>query len=107
MTTQEVFRELQQRLVAKPIDQLANSHGIYQFNLTGNDEAQFALTVGDAGAQVTEGTHENPGVTITMTADDFKALASGDLNPMTAFMGGKLSVAGDMSMALKLQTLIS
>ncbi|NMP20841.1 SCP2 sterol-binding domain-containing protein [Sulfobacillus harzensis] len=107
MTTAEVFSELKTRLEAKGAQQLANSRGVYQFNLTGNDAASYYVSVSDQGAEVTEGQAANAGVTITMTADDFKALAQGSLNPMSAFMSGKLSVAGDMSMALKLQTLIS
>lgn len=107
MTTAEVFAELKTRLAAKSADQLANSRGVYQFNLTGDDAADYSVTVAENGVDVSEGTAENAGVTITMQAADFKSLAAGTLNPMSAFMSGKLSVAGDMSMALKLQTLIS
>ncbi|MCL5116732.1 MAG: SCP2 sterol-binding domain-containing protein [Firmicutes bacterium] len=107
MTTAEVFAELKTRLEAKGAQALANSRGVYQFNLTGDDAAAYFVAVTDTTAEVTEGTSENAGVTITMAAADFKALAQGALNPMSAFMSGKLSVAGDMSMALKLQTLIS
>jgi acyl-CoA dehydrogenase len=32
-------------------------------------------------------------------------MVNGTLNPMTAFMGGKLKVHGDMSIAMKLQSL--
>lgn len=107
MTTKEVFSELKTRLEAKGAQQLSNSQGIYQFNLTGDDAANYHVRVTESTAEVEEGTASDAGVTITMTAEDFKALAQGSLNPMSAFMSGKLSVAGDMSMALKLQTLIS
>ncbi|AUW93786.1 MAG: sterol-binding protein [Sulfobacillus thermosulfidooxidans] len=107
MTTQEVFEELKGRLAQKPAAQLAGSQGTYQFVLTGDDGAEYFVVVGADGAKVESGKADNAGVTITMSASDFKDLASGKLNPMTAFMGGKLSVGGDMSMALKLQTLIS
>ncbi len=107
MTTKEVFEELKGRLEGKGSAQLANSRGVYQFALTGEDAASYYVAVGDDGVTVAEGTTENAGVTITMAASDFKALAQGALNPMSAFMSGKLSVAGDMSMALKLQSLIS
>ena len=45
--------------------------------------------------------------TISVAKDDFIALASGDLDPMMAFMSGKLKVAGDMSVAMGLQSLFS
>ena len=107
MTTAEVFEEMKSRLAAKDAAQLANSQGVYQFNLTGDDAAEYTVSVADGGVEVSPGTRADAGVTITMQAEDFKALAQGSLNPMSAFMSGKLSVAGDMSMALKLQTLIS
>ncbi|MEM6317239.1 MAG: SCP2 sterol-binding domain-containing protein [Bacteroidota bacterium] len=44
--------------------------------------------------------------TITVDKDDFIALTNGDLNPMMAFMGGKIKVDGDMSVAMKLQSLL-
>ncbi len=107
MTTKEVFDELNTRLSKKDAAQLAGSQGVYQFVLTGEDAGDYFVKVAADGTQVEAGKAPDAGVTITMTAGDFKDLADGKLNPMTAFMGGKLSVGGDMSMALKLQTLIS
>ncbi|MBU6318366.1 MAG: SCP2 sterol-binding domain-containing protein [Alphaproteobacteria bacterium] len=45
--------------------------------------------------------------TITVAFDDFLKLAQGQLDPTMAFMQGKLRVAGDMGVAMKLQTLFS
>jgi len=45
--------------------------------------------------------------TISVSKDDFVALASGNLDPMMAFMSGKLKVAGDMSVAMGLQSLFA
>ncbi len=44
--------------------------------------------------------------TIKISAENFKALVAGDLNPMTAMMTGKIKVSGDMGVAMKLQSLI-
>ncbi len=45
---------------------------------------------------------------VTMTADTetFQAIMSGDLNPTAAFMSGKLSVDGDMGLAMQLGTVL-
>jgi len=43
--------------------------------------------------------------TIDMSLDDFESMLSGELNPMAAFMGGQIQVSGDMSVAMKLQSL--
>ncbi|NNC96254.1 MAG: SCP2 sterol-binding domain-containing protein [Chitinophagales bacterium] len=44
--------------------------------------------------------------TISMKEENFKKLIAGDLNPMTALMTGKIKIDGDMSVALKLQSLL-
>ena len=44
-------------------------------------------------------------VTIRTSPETFSALASGEQNPTTAYMTGKLKVEGDMGAALKLQKL--
>ncbi len=38
--------------------------------------------------------------------DDFKEIATGKLNPQMAFMMGKLRVAGDMSVAMQLGSIL-
>ena len=45
-------------------------------------------------------------VTLTASADVFKAILDDELNPTTAFMTGKLSVDGDMGMAMKLTSVL-
>ena len=46
---------------------------------------------------------EKPDVTITMKDEDFVALAYGNLDPMQAFMGGKLKISDNMMLAQKLR----
>lgn len=43
---------------------------------------------------------------MTATDEDFLALFNGELNPMMAFMQGKIKVKGEMALALKLQTIL-
>ena len=45
-------------------------------------------------------------VTLTADADTFQEILAGELNPTAAFMGGKLSVDGDMGMAMKLGSVL-
>ena len=44
--------------------------------------------------------------TIAITRENLAALVSGELEPTTGFMMGKFKVAGDMSVALKLQRVV-
>ncbi|WP_026998944.1 SCP2 sterol-binding domain-containing protein [Eisenibacter elegans] len=45
--------------------------------------------------------------TVSISIDDFNSMLDGDLNPMNAFMGGKMQIDGDMSIAMKLQAVFS
>ena len=44
--------------------------------------------------------------TITMTLEDFEALAAGELDPTSAFMQGKMRIDGDMMVAMALGQLL-
>ena len=46
-------------------------------------------------------------VTLTADADTFRAILEGELNPTSAFMTGKLSVDGDMGMAMRLGSVLA
>jgi putative sterol carrier protein len=45
--------------------------------------------------------------TLTADAETFQAMMEGNLNPTAAFMTGKLSVDGDMGVAMKLGALLA
>jgi putative sterol carrier protein len=53
-----------------------------------------------------EGSIANPSATLAMDADDFEAMSTGDLNPMMAFMSGKIKVDGDLNAVMKFQSLV-
>jgi acyl-CoA dehydrogenase len=44
--------------------------------------------------------------TVDVAMEDLTAMLAGDLNPMNAFMSGKIKVKGDMSVAMKLGTIM-
>ena len=45
-------------------------------------------------------------VTLTLSQEDLGSILSGDLNPQMAFMTGRLKVAGDMSLAMQLASVL-
>ena len=51
--------------------------------------------------------NEDADCTITTSASALKDMQSGDLNPMTAVMSGKVKISGDMGLAMKVQSLMS
>lgn len=48
---------------------------------------------------------KNAACTIRLSLDNFEKLMSGDLNPMMAFMMGKMKIDGDKGVAMKLASL--
>ncbi len=44
--------------------------------------------------------------TITLTTEVLQKLRDGELNPMMAVMGGQIKIAGDMGLAMKVQSLM-
>lgn len=51
---------------------------------------------------VTDGEGKNADCTISVSLDDFEKMTAGQLDPTSAFMQGKLRVAGDMGLAMRL-----
>ena len=58
------------------------------------------------GQHVTE-EDRDADTTIKISWDDLQKLRAGELDPMTAFMGGRLRIDGDLSNALQLQAVFS
>ncbi len=96
----EVFELLPSRFNAAAA---AGVNAIYQFDLTGDGGGTYHVKVEDGSCEVCEGAAENANITITMAASDYLDMINGKLNPQMAFMGGKLKIKGDMSLALKMQ----
>ena len=48
---------------------------------------------------------EAPEVTLKASTETFQDIISGDLDPTSAFMSGKLHVEGDMSTAMRLNSI--
>lgn len=66
---------------------------------------QYHFTVANEKIDVQTGKHAAPNITITMKENDYLDMINGKLNGQMAFMTGKLKIAGDMGLALKLQSL--
>ena len=65
-----------------------------------------AIMLDGTTSQVTE-EEGDADTTIKVSWDDWQALGEGRLDPMTAFMSGKLKVEGDMSNAMQLQGVLA
>ena len=94
----EVFAQLQQK--ANEAEAIG---GTLKFVI--DDLIVFVDGTGN-GNEVSQ-SDEEADCTIITSAATLLELQSGDLNPMMAVMGGKVKIAGDMGLAMKVQSLMS
>ncbi|HEV2593190.1 MAG TPA: SCP2 sterol-binding domain-containing protein [Gaiellaceae bacterium] len=99
MAAADFFNSLESRADASKVAGMNNS---YLFDIEG--EGQWLVKVADGAVHVTEGTGDAD-ATITTTGETFEKIVSGEQNPTTAYMTGKLKIKGDMGAAMKLQKL--
>ena len=86
-------------------DAAKGMNSVIQFNLSGDGGGNYHVVIKDGACTVSEGTHASPNMTMTMAAQDYVDMISGKLNGQMAFMSGKLKIAGDMGLAMKMQSL--
>lgn len=84
-------------------DAWGSEDAVLQFNI--GDKAWVA-TIEGGNLSIDEGAVDSPAMTMTCSEEDILAMAKGDLNPVSAFMQGKIKIDGNMSLAMKLQSLI-
>ena len=78
---------------------------VIQVKLTGAQAADWVVTIKDAKCTLSQGLAPAPKLTVSADSTDFIKIFSGQMDGMQAFMGGKLKVTGDMSLAMKLMGL--
>jgi putative sterol carrier protein len=99
MTVQEFFDTLPERVDPA---KTAGMNNTYVFEV--QDSGTWTVKVVDGAVEVSEGA-EDADCTITASEETFSKIVAGESNATTAYMTGKLKVAGDMGAALKLQKL--
>ena len=80
----------------------AGMHNSYLFDIEG--AGQWFVNVADGSIEVKEGSGDAD-CTISTSEENFMKIVSGEQNPTTAYMTGKLKIKGDMGAAMKLQKL--
>jgi putative sterol carrier protein len=99
MSAREFFESLETRVDGSKTAGMNNS---YLFDIDG--AGKWHVSVQDGKVSVSEGEQEADAV-ISASEETFEKLVSGDQNPTSAYMTGKLKVKGDMGAAMKLQKL--
>lgn len=104
MNAAEVFAQMPEAFLA---DKAGDLRATFQFNLSGEGGGDWAVVIADGTCTVNEGKADKPDVTIGMAADDYVKMTTGELQPVVAFMQGKIKLQGDMSLAMKVQELFA
>jgi putative sterol carrier protein len=99
VTAKEFFDSLEGRADTSRTAGMTNS---YLFDIEG--AGKWTVSVDNGKVSVTEG-GEDADAVITASEETFEKIVSGEQNPTSAYMTGKLKVKGDMGAAMRLQKL--
>lgn len=93
-------------------DVVASAVAALNEKLAGGFAGTAKFVIEGEGAIMLDADGARPGdeaadVTLTADAETFQGMLAGEVNPTAAFMTGKLSVDGDMGMAMQLGAILS
>ncbi len=84
-------------------EKAAGVDAVVHFKFSGAEPGEWNAVIKDGKAAVARGIpHSKPTVTLSADSSDFLNLFTGQMDPMQAFMLGKIKLAGDLSQAMKL-----
>ncbi len=78
---------------------------VFQFEITGDGGGNWSIIVKDGTCEIAEGSHDEPTVTLTMSAETWLGMINKEINGMQAFMGGQLKATGDIMLAQRIEQL--
>jgi putative sterol carrier protein len=108
--SQEWATELKDRLNARESFKKAagTASAKLQQVITGPDgERRYWIRIEGGSIDMGQGNIESPDATISQDYDTAVALARSELNPVSAFMSGKIRILGNMALLMQLQAPIS
>ena len=100
MAAAALFQELGKHVSAEIVNKVK---GVYLFKITGGDS--WTVDLKNGTGSVKQGQEGTPDCTITISDEDFVNLITGKANEQQLFMGGKIKIAGNMALAMKLEVL--
>lgn len=78
---------------------------VIQYHLTGDQGGDWIITLKEGLCKVSQGIAESPKMSLTADAQEFRDILLGKMDGMAAFMQGKLKLAGDLNLAMKLTSM--
>jgi putative sterol carrier protein len=78
-------------------------NAVIHFKFTGTEPGEWNAVIRDGKCEVAQGIpHFKPTMTLTADSADYVKMFTGELDGMQAFMQGKIKLAGDLNLAMKL-----
>src|SRR5215813_7146502 len=99
-TVKETFEMMPSRFKA---DRAAGTNATIQYDVSGEGGGTWNAVIKDGACTVTPGAAASPNLTLSIAAQDWLDMLSGQM----LFMSGKLKVKGDMGLAMKLGSMFS
>ncbi|GCF08053.1 SCP2 sterol-binding domain-containing protein [Dictyobacter arantiisoli] len=76
-----------------------------QLHVTGSDAGDYAIHIHDQKCELVPPASVKPDLTLSVSDQDWIAVTQGQLDPMKAFLSGKIKATGDMMLAMKIPAL--
>jgi putative sterol carrier protein len=83
-------------------EKAAGVEAVIQYKLSGEEAGDYIITIADGKCTAEEGIADNPKMTLTADGQLFRDVLLGKIDGMQAFMQGKIKLAGDLNLAMKL-----
>ncbi|HKJ96920.1 MAG TPA: SCP2 sterol-binding domain-containing protein [Thermoplasmataceae archaeon] len=107
MTSKEDLAAIVEKANSSPevLKELSSWSKTFQFDVS--DESPYYVSIDKGKVSLEDGKSSSAAATISATGSVLSELFSGNLNPVQAFMSGKLKVSGDVFSAQKLTSIIN
>jgi hypothetical protein len=93
--------------VMRPMTNLKEITVAMQFHITGSNAKDWYMISDKGNVSVHDGIAEDPGVTVTVSEEDWDSIQQGILGRTEAWLSGRLQMEGDLNLLQQLQSLLS
>jgi len=74
-----------------------------QFDFSGREPGTWTMHIHDGTMDYAQGAAQSPNASIAVDSDDWLNILGGALDAVSAFMGGKIKIQGDMGLMMQFQ----
>jgi len=102
---QSLMKKIEEILNMNPVP-IQGFNASYQFEIDGEEQGTYQLILQEGKAEVKESPETDADCRLIMSLANFHLFLLGKLNGTMAFMTGKLKIKGDISKAIKIESVL-